>query len=105
MSLLIPHCDILLHTNAHTCLLFLEVNFIFQIVSKSMVFLDFKEPIKTCDSDNCKIKDSFSCLIFLSSLLDFLKQFTYQKGIFREIIKIVFKDSKRFMLEEVMDHT
>jgi hypothetical protein len=30
MSLLIPHCDILLHTIAHTCLLFLEVNFIFQ---------------------------------------------------------------------------
>jgi len=42
-------------------------------VLNSMVFLDFKESIKACDSDNLMIKYSFSCLTFLSSLLEFLK--------------------------------
>jgi hypothetical protein len=37
-----------------------------------MIFLDFKEPIKACDLDNLIIKDSFSYLTFLSSLLNFL---------------------------------
>jgi hypothetical protein len=48
-------------------------------VSKSMVFSNFKESIKTCDSDNCKIKDYFSCLILLSFLLDFLKSLLINK--------------------------
>jgi hypothetical protein len=37
-----------------------------------MVFSDFKESIKTCDSDSLIIKDYFSGLTFLSALLDFL---------------------------------
>jgi len=73
-------------------------------VSKNMVFSDFKESIKTCDSDNYKNK-----LFFLLNLLEFsigfLKEFTYQKGIFREIIKIIFRELRKIYVEEVMDHT
>jgi hypothetical protein len=42
------------------------------IVLNNTVFSDFKESIKPCDSDNLMIKDSFSCLTFLSYLLEFL---------------------------------
>jgi hypothetical protein len=38
-----------------------------------MVFSDFKESIKAYDSDSLMIKDSFSCLTFLSFLLEFLE--------------------------------
>jgi hypothetical protein len=38
-----------------------------------MVFSDFKESIKSCDSDSLMIKDYFSYLTFLSSLLEFLE--------------------------------
>jgi hypothetical protein len=42
-------------------------------VLNSIVFSYFKEPIKACDSDNLMIKDYFSYLIFLSSLLEFFE--------------------------------
>jgi hypothetical protein len=38
-----------------------------------MVFLDLKESIKACDSDNFIINDSFSCFTFLSSLCEILE--------------------------------
>jgi hypothetical protein len=42
------------------------------IVLNNTVFSYFKESIKACDSDNLMIKDYFSCLTFLSYLLEFL---------------------------------
>jgi hypothetical protein len=42
-------------------------------VLNNMVFSDFKESIKACDSNNLMINDSFSYLALLSSLLKFLE--------------------------------
>jgi len=42
-------------------------------VLNNMVFSDFKESIKACDSDNLMIGDYFSCLTFLNTLLEFLE--------------------------------
>jgi hypothetical protein len=43
------------------------------IVLNNIVFLDLKESIKACDSNSLMIKDAFSYLTFLSSLLEFLE--------------------------------
>jgi len=65
-------------------------------ISKSMVFSDFKESIKTCDSENQRL---FFLLNLLEFSIGFLKEFTNQKGIFREIIKIIFRELKKIYVK------
>jgi hypothetical protein len=66
------------------------------IVLNNMVFPDFKDSIKACDSDNLMIKDSFSCLTFLRSLLEFLE--------FLEFLLNLRKSSKRSLSEFSSDN-
>jgi len=74
-----------------------------------MVFSDFKESIKACDLDNLMIKDYFSCLTILSSLLEFLKFLLRLRKFSRSSVSEFFSDNiEEFMIKEVnknMDHT
>jgi hypothetical protein len=73
-----------------------------------MVFSDFKESIKAFDLDNLMINDSFSCLTFLSYLLEFLEILLslrkFSRSSFSEFSS---SNIEEFMIKEVknMDHT
>jgi hypothetical protein len=73
-----------------------------------MVFSDFKESIKACDSDNLMIKDYFSCLTFLSSLFEFLEiLLSLRKFLKSSSSEFSSNNIEEFMIKEVknMDHT
>jgi hypothetical protein len=74
-----------------------------------MVFLDFKESIKACDLDNLMIKDYFSCLTFLSTLLNFFEfLLNFKKSLKSTLSEFSVDNSEEFMIKEVnknMDHT
>jgi hypothetical protein len=74
-----------------------------------MVFSDFKELIKACNSDNLMIKDFFSCLTFSSSLLEFLEfLLNLRKSSKSSLSEFSSDNLEEFMIKEVnknMDHT
>jgi hypothetical protein len=72
-----------------------------------MVFLDFKESIKAYSS-NLMMKDFFSCLTFLSYLLEFLEILLSLRKFSRRSLSEFSSDNiEEFMIKEVkkMDHT
>jgi len=74
-----------------------------------MVFSDFKEVIKACDSENLIIKDFFfSCLTILSYLLEFFEiLLNLRKFSMSSLSKISSDNIKEFMIKEFknLDHT
>jgi hypothetical protein len=74
-----------------------------------MVFSNFKESIKACDSYNLMIKNSFSCLTFLSSLLEFLDYLlNLRKSSKSSVLEFSSDSWEEFMIKGVnknMDHT
>jgi hypothetical protein len=74
-----------------------------------MVFSYFKESIKACDSDSLMIKESFSCLTFLSSLLEFFEiLLNLRKFVRSSLSKFSSDNIEEFMIKEVnknMDYT
>jgi len=71
-----------------------------------MVFSDFKESIKVCDSNSLMIKDYFSCLTFLSSLLKFLEiLLNLRKSSRSSLLELSSDNLEEFIIKEVNKNT
>jgi len=68
----------------------------------NMVFSDFKESIKACDSDNLMIKNYFSCLTFVGIFLNL------RKSLRSSLSEFSSDNIEEFMIKEInknMNHT